>query len=107
MAQNIKINENAKVYVRIRPENQKEKKSKLKSAEKFLENYDEKSVIIGCKKSPNKIYTYPKCVLGPNCLQEQAYEIMNLDKILEDFLFGHGYDGFILAYGQTGSGKVV
>ena len=79
----------------------------MKGTEKHLENYDEKSVTIGGRRIPNKTFTYPKAVLGPKCIQEEAYEIMNLDKILNDFLSGHGYDGFILAYGQTGSGKVV
>ena len=96
----------ADVFVRIRPENEKEKKYKAKGKEKFLEDYDEGSLTIDGRKgkTSRRVYDFPKLVLGPTCSQEEAYVSLGLDKLLDKFLF-HNEDVSLLAYGQTGSGK--
>ena len=51
------------MYIRIRPENKKEKKVKNEGTGKHLENYDENSVTIGGGKMPSKKFDYPKAKL--------------------------------------------
>ena len=43
-------------------------------------------------------------VINPECQQSETYTNMDVENVLEKFLF-HGEDACILAYGQTGSGK--
>ena len=94
----------ADVFIRIRPENKKEQKYKSKGKEKFLEDYDDHSITIGGRKgkTSNKVYDYPRLVLGPTCSQEDAYVSLGLDDLLNKFLF-ENQDVSVLAYGQTGN----
>ena len=94
----------ANVFVRVRPENKMEKNYKPSGTEKYLAGFDENSITIGKGKSKPKVFQYPKSVLGPTCDQNEAYDKMDMENILEKFLFD-GQDACILAYGQTGSGK--
>ena len=93
----------ADVFIRIRPENKKEKKYKAKGKEKFLADFDSQSVTIGGRKvaPKEKIFDYPKQVLGPSCNQEDAYVDLGLEDLLDKFLYNN-QDACILAYGQTG-----
>ena len=95
---------NANVFVRVRPENKMEKKYQPSGTEKYLAGFDENSITIGKGKSKPKVFQYPKSVLGPTCDQNEAYDKMKIENILEKFLF-NDQDACILAYGQTGSGK--
>ena len=96
---------NANVFVRVRPENKMEKNYKPSGTEKYLAGFDENSITIGKGKTKRpKVFEYPKSVLGPTCDQNEAYDKMNIENILDKFLFD-GQDACILAYGQTGSGK--
>ena len=93
----------ADVFIRIRPENKKEKKYKAKGKEKYLANFDTQSVTIGGRKvaPKEKLFDYPKQVLGPSCNQEDAYVDLGLEDLLDKFLYNN-QDACILAYGQTG-----
>ena len=93
----------AEVFIRVRPENKKEQKYKATGSEKFLADYDTESVTIGGRKvkPSTKVFDYPRLVLGPTCSQEDAYVSLELEDLLNKFLF-RNEDVSILAYGQTG-----
>ena len=95
--------ENADIFIRVRPENRKERNYRPKGDEKHLADFDHDSVTIGGRKGKQstKLFTYPRVVLGPNCTQDETYVKMGIDGILDKFLF-ENEDACILAYGQTG-----
>ena len=95
--------ENADIFIRVRPENRKERNYRPKGDEKHLADFDHDSVTIGGRKGKEstKLFTYPRVVLGPNCSQDETYVKMGIDGILDKFLF-ENEDACILAYGQTG-----
>ena len=97
----------ASVFIRIRPENKKERQYKAKGHEKYLADYNDTSVTMGGRKvGPNtKQYDFPKLVLGPDCDQQVAYEKLGMENLLDNFLFNN-QDACILAYGQTGRNVV-
>ena len=97
------ISDKASVFIRIRPENKKERQYKSKGHEKYLADYNDTSVTMGGRKvGPNtKQYDFPKLVLGPDCDQQEAYEKLGMENLLDNFLFNN-QDACILAYGQTG-----
>ena len=99
--------ENADIFIRVRPENRKERNYRPKGDEKHLADFDHDTVTIGGRKGKQstKLFTYPRVVLGPNCTQDETYVKMGIDGILDKFLF-ENEDACILAYGQTGIIKV-
>nr|CCA19403.1 kinesinlike protein putative [Albugo laibachii Nc14] len=112
-------NENVKVFCRVRPPNEREKRLSTTSISSLIRvnkcisvptsDSNKKTVVLHLKSTQNqnqnqysnKPFTYDR-VFDENSTQEDVFQVVGIP-ITKACL--QGYNGTIVAYGQTGSGK--